>query len=384
MKKGSLLIRGGMVCDPARNFFGKGNVLINGNTFVDMEADETADVEEVVEAAGCLVMPGLIDNHTHCFYGGTELGIVPDPSLLPLGVTTAVDQGSAGISTCDSFMQLVVNHSQVRVFCNIHVSPTGIITEQYSENVDPKNYDSGRIKELLQQYDGKVVGLKVRQGREMVGDFGLAPLKETVKIATDLGCRVTVHVANPPGDIAELVSILRPGDVFCHCYHGRGSTIIDQNGKVRKEIRQARKDGIIFDTADARIHHSFPVIKAALADGFFPDVISTDITRSSLFGNMVFGLPAIMSKYLSLGLPLEAVVKACTATPAGLIGMSGKLGTLAPGAFADVAIFELVDKNFLFKNRLEETFLGNQLLIPKMTILNGKMMFRQINFHSNE
>ena len=323
-------------------------------------------------------------NHTHCFYGGTELGIVPDPSLLPLGVTTAVDQGSSGIATCDSFMQTVVNHSQVRVFCNIHVSPTGLITERYSENVDPKNYDLGRLKELFQQYAGRIVGLKVRQGQEMVGDFGLEPLKETVKIAAALGCRVTVHTANPPGDIAELVSILRPGDVFCHCYHGRGSTILDQNGKVRQEIRQARRDGVIFDTADARIHHSFPVIQAALADGFLPDVISTDVTRSSLFGNMVFGLPAVMSKYLSLGIPLENVVRACTATPAGLIGMSGKLGTLAPGAFADIAIFELTDKAFLFKNRLEETFCGNQLMIPKMTILNGKMMFRQIDFHSKQ
>jgi predicted amidohydrolase len=136
----------------------------------------------------------------------------------------------------------------------------------------------------------------------------------------------------------------------------------------------------MFDTADARIHHSFPVIKAALADGFYPDVISTDITRASLFGNMVFGLPAVMSKYLSLGLGLEDVIKACTATPAGLIGMSGKLGTLAPGAFADVAIFELTGKSFLFKNRLGETFEGTKLLIPKMTILNGKIMFKQIDF----
>ena len=383
MRKGNLLIKGGTVIDPDRNFVGKRDVLISGTTFVDIAVDEKVDVEEIVEADGCLVMPGLIDNHTHCFYGGSELGFVPDPCLLPMGVTTAVDQGSSGIANCESFMKTVVTHSQMRIFCNIHVSPTGLITERYSENVDPKNYDVDRLKELFQQYAGQIVGLKVRQGQEMVGEFGLDPLRETVKIANALGCRVTVHTANPPGDIADLVSILRPGDVFCHCYHGRGSTILDQNGKVRQEIRQARRDGIIFDTADARIHHSFPVIKAALADGFLPDVISTDVTRSSLFGNMVFGLPVVMSKYLSLGISLQDVVKACTATPADLIGMKGKLGTLAPGGFADVAIFKLTNEPFHFKNRLGETFQGNQLLIPKMTILNGKMMFRQIDFQSN-
>jgi dihydroorotase len=325
-------------------------------------------------------MPGLIDNHVHCFSGGSELGFVPDPSLLPLGVTAAVDQGSTGIANCDNFMQTIVNHSQVRVFCNINVSPTGIATERYPENLDPQNYSVERLQELFDRYPGRVVGLKVREGREMVGDFGLEPLRAAIELADTLGCRVTVHAADPPEDMAVLVSLLRPGDVCCHCYHGKGSTILDEDGKVRQEIRKARKSGVFFDTADARIHHSYPVIKAALSDGFCPDVISTDVTRASLFGNMVFGLRAVMSKYLSLGLGLEDVVRACTVTPAGLIGMSGKLGTLAPGAFADVAIFELAEKAFLFKNRLGETFRGTKLLIPKLTILNGKIMFKQIDF----
>lgn len=378
-EKGNILIRGGMVVDPAKNSIDKRDILIRGNTFVEMAAGEQVEADEVIEAEGYIVTPGLIDNHTHSFFGGTELGIVPD-TLLPMGVTTVVDQGSSGIVNCDSFMEVVANHSQVRVFCNLHVSPTGLITERYTENVDPANYDLERLKELFHKYAGRIVGLKVRQGQEMVGEFGLKPLQEAVKLANALGCRVTVHTANPPGDVAELVSLLREGDVFCHCYHGRGSTILDQNGKVRQEIRQARKDGIIFDTADARIHHSYPVIKAALADGFPPDIISTDVTRGSLFGNMVFGLPAIMSKYLSMGLPLLDVVRAATAAPARLIGMEGKLGVFAHGAFADVAIFELTNKTFNFKNRLGETFQCDKLLVPKMTIINGKIMFRQIDF----
>ena len=378
--KGSLLIRGGMVVDPARNIYGAGDVLIQGNRLVELAAGEKAEADEVVDAAGCVVTPGLIDNHVHCYSGGTELGFVPDPSLLPLGVTAAVDQGSTGIANCDSFMQTMAAHSQVRLFCTIHVSPTGIITERYSENVDPQNYSLERLKELFQQYPGRVVGLKVREGREIVGQFGLAPLKAATKLGDALGCRVTVHSADPPGDMGDLLSLLRPGDICCHCYHGKGSTILGEDGKVRPEAHKARKNGVIFDTADARVHHSFPIIRAALAEGFCPDVISTDLTRASLFGNMVFGLPAVMSKYLSLGLGLPEVVKACTATPAGLIGMGGKLGTLAPGALADVAIFELSDKPFFYRNRLGETLRGNKLLLPKMTILNGKIMFRQIDF----
>jgi dihydroorotase len=379
-KTGNLLFRGGTVIDPARNIHGQRDVLIRGNSFVDIMPGEDVEAEETVDATGSLVMPGLIDNHLHCFYGGTELGLVPDPSLLPMGITCAVDQGSSGIANCDSFMQTVVNGSQMRIFCTVNVSPTGIITERYPENLDPKNYSLERLRELFQRYPERLVGLKVRQGREMVGELGLSPLKAAVELGNELGCRVTVHAADAPGDVADLVSILRAGDVLCHCYHGKGSTIIDRNAKVRSEVRAARANGVIFDTADARIHHSYPVIEAALADGFFPDVISTDLTRASLFGNMVFGLPAVMSKYLSLGLSLPQVVKACTATPAGLIGMAGKLGTLAAGAFADVAIFRLTEKAFLFKNRMGESFRGSKLLIPQMTILNGKIMFRQIDF----
>jgi predicted amidohydrolase len=379
-KTGNLLIRGGMVVDPARDFCDQRDVLIRGNSFVDLTAGEPAEAEEVIDAAGCLVMPGLIDNHTHCFFGGSELGFAPDPSLLPMGVTAAVDQGSSGIANCDGFIQTVVNHSQMRIFCNIHVSPTGLITERYPENADPQYFDRERLSELFEQHPGRIVGLKVRQGEEMVGQLGFAPLRAAVGLADELGCRVTVHSANPPGDIAELLAPLRPGDVVCHIYHGRGSTILDQHGKVRPEVLEARERGVIFDSADARIHHSYPIIRAALAEGFLPDVISTDLVRASLFGNMVFGLPAVMSKYLSLGLGLEQVVKACTATPAELIGMRGKLGTLAPGAFADLAIFRRSAKSFRFKNRMGESFEAEQLLVPQMTILNGKIVYRHIEF----
>jgi predicted amidohydrolase len=379
-KTGKLLIRRGTVIDPARDIHGQRDILIKGNSFVDVMDGEQVEAEETIDAAGCLVLPGLIDHHTHCFHGGSEIGIVPDPSLLPMGVTAAVDQGSSGIANCDSFIQTVVNHSQARIFCYVHVSPTGLITERYPENVDPQNFGLERLKELFQQHAGRVVGLKVRQGQEIVGPFGLAPLRAAVDLANQLGCRVTVHTANQPGDVADLVSLLRPGDVFCHCYHGRGSTILDADGKVRREVRAARSRGVVFDTADARIHHSYPVIRAALADGFTPDVISTDVTRASLFGGMVFGLPVVMSKYLSLGLPLEHVVKACTAAPAELIGMGGRLGTLAPGAFADVAVLQLVDRPFRLTNRMGESFCGDRLLVPRMTVLNGKIMFRQVDF----
>lgn len=379
VKKGDILIQGGTIVDPVQNVCREGNVLIRGKTIAEIAPGETVEAKEVVKATGFLVTPGLIDSHTHVFFGGTEIGIVPDLSLLPMGVTSVVDAGSAGTDNCEGFMNSVLN-SHIRVFYYINVSPTGVVTERYPECLEPKYYDLHKMEELFSNYAGKIVGLKVRQGQEIVGNLGLEPLKGAIRIAEHLRCRVNVHTTNPPGDIVELASILRPGDIFGHCFHGIGSSIIGQNSKVKQGIWQARDNGVIFDSADGRTNHSYPVIKAALADGFAPDVISTDVIRASLFGNTLFGLPVVMSKYLSLGIPLIDVVKACTATPAKIIGMGDRLGTLAPGSLADIAVFRLEKKSFTFQNRLGETFCGDQLLIPQMTIMNGKVVYRQVDF----
>lgn len=137
---------------------------------------------------------------------------------------------------------------------------------------------------------------------------------------------------------------------------------------------------MLFDTADGRNNHSYHTIKAALADGFAPDLISTDLSSGSIYGNMVFGLPISMSRYLSLGMALIDVIRACTATPAKVIGMEGKLGTLAPGSLADVAVFRLEEKAMTLHNRIGESFTVNQLFVPKLTILNGKVVYRQVGF----
>jgi predicted amidohydrolase len=120
------------------------------------------------------------------------------------------------------------------------------------------------------------------------------------------------------------------------------------------------------------------VAKAAIADGFLPDVISTDVVRSSLFEPVVFGLPLIMSKYLAMGMSLPDVVGACTANPAKLLGMQGQIGTLAPGACADVAIFKLKDSSLRMQDVFGDTLTCGRLFVPQLTMLSGKVVYRNI------
>jgi dihydroorotase len=379
LMQGNLLIRGGTVVDPTNNFIGKKNILVCGNKIVDIAKDDEVQVEEIIDAGGYIVTPGLIDNHTHIYEGGTELGLIPDLSLLPMGVTTAVDAGSAGVATFEAFMQSIILRSKMRIFCNMNVASMGQIAGYCPEEIDPKNYNVNRIKDLMDKFSEHIRGLKIRCDRAVVKELGMEPLKAAIRIGNELGCRVVVHTTNPPSEISDIADIMRAGDIFCHCYHGQGNSIIDEQGKVKNSIWQARQRGVLFDSADGRGNHAYRVIKPAIAQGFTPDIISTDVTQGSLFGKMLYGLPLVVSKYLSLGLNILDVFRACTTIPARILGMDGKIGTLSAGALADIAIFKLENRKVTFTNRTDETYEGSKLLLPQVTILNGRIVYRQLD-----
>jgi predicted amidohydrolase len=374
-----LLIRGGTIIDPERGGEGPGDLAIRGDKIVACPPGETCRAVRTVDATGCLVTPGLIDHHAHVFGGGTALSIQPD-LLLPMGVTTVVDAGSAGTDAFGVFLRAIVQTARIRVLCQLNLSSAGQITEAHPECLDPKHFQPQRIAALVAKYPNLIRGLKIRCGAEVVGEFGLGALTAALEVAGSVGLPLTVHTTNPPCDMGELAAMLRTGDVFCHCFHGKGNTLVGADGRVKPQVRGARSRGVLFDTADARTNHSYPVIAAALADGFKPDIISTDITNSSLFGNMVFGLPVVLSRYLQHGLSLADVIRAATATPARALGLAGTLGTLVPGAQADVAVFALRTRDIRLTNLAGEEMTVSRHLVPQMTVSDGEVVFRQVDF----
>lgn len=380
MMHADMLIRGGTVVDPSRNFQAQADVLIRNDKIVEISPQEDVQAEKIIDATGCLVLPGLIDNHAHVFYGGSAVSCDPDVTLLPMGVTTVVDPGSAGVDTAEAFLRSVIRQSRMKIFCSLNVSSEGMTTRLHSENLNPKFYNRDRLGYFLRKYPDVIKGLKIRCGAELVEEFGISALAGALEVAASLGSPLTVHVTNPPCELGDLALMLRRGDTLCHVYHGIGDTIINENGRVKEKIHQARRNGVMFDTADARKNHSLAITRLALADGLLPDIISTDLTEASVFGDMVFGLPVMMSKYLALGMPLLEVVRACTATPAALLGLAGTLGSLAAGATADVAIVKLVTKDRTLPNGLGESMVIPKLFVPQMTILDGQVVFRQVDF----
>lgn len=378
--KNGILITGGRIIDPWRGINGVGDVFVSGDRIAEYKSGEATRHETIIRAEGCLVLPGLIDFHAHVFYDASDNSIPPDVGMLPNCVTTTVDGGTAGTANYEIFRKNVIVNSVVRIKSFLSVSPPGQATAKFDEEHDPKYYDEEKMERLFRQYPHELLGLKVRQSKEVVGELGLTPLKRALQIAAQLSCRVAVHTTDSPGTTSELVQLFRPGDIFAHVYHGKGSTIIGPDNCVLPEVKEARKRGVIFDAANGRNHFSFKTARAALEDGFAPDVISSDLTWLTMFKQPVFGLPWLMSKYLALGMELEDIVAACTSTPAQLLGMAGEIGTLAPGACADIAIMKLIDHRCEFLDVTGDNCRGEKLLLPQVTIRAGRIVFRQLNF----
>ena len=376
-----IIIRGGTVIDAASETEKRASVIIEGGRCAGICEDgaEPQALQEI-DASGCIVAPGLIDTHLHMFYAGTENGILPDATLLPMGVTAGIDQGSAGSGNFRAFYDSVISKSLVHVFAALNISTSGLITSSYPENLEPRFVKAGAIQELFEQYPDRLCGIKVRISKELVGDLGLSPLDKALEVAAQVGTRISVHTTNPPVPVPEFIGKFRKGDIYSHTFQGWGFSILGEGGAIFPEVHEARSRGVIFDTADARVHYLYPVVRAALAEHFYPDTISTDLVQGSLFQPGVFGLPRVLSKYLELGVPLMKVIGAATARPAEILGREKELGTLREGAFADVAIFRLVDCDTQMTDREQNVLTLHKMLVPQCTILGGRVVFRQFDF----
>jgi dihydroorotase len=180
-------------------------------------------------------------------------------------------------------------------------------------------------------------------------------------------------VNNPPVEYAEVLALLRPGDIVSHFFHGRGSGILDAGGRIKAAVHDARRRGVLFDVAHGRNHVNFPVVRQALEQGFYPDTISSDLTRPGRAG-VVKDLPTTLSKFLSLGMPLVEVVRAATATPARAIDRSSDLGTLRVGAIADAAVFVVEDGRFRYADADGNSLDGEKRWTPRLTIRGGQAL----------
>lgn len=375
--KADYIIRGGHVIDPARGIDGIEDVAIKGNKIVDVPED--CDGVRVIRADGCYVFPGLIDYHTHIYGNGSNCGVHAD-YLLATGVTAAVDAGTAGSSNFDSFYGGTVVPSKVRIKSYLCAYGSGQIDYNIIEKFDRKEYRIDDIHKVIDRYRDNILGMKIRMSKGVAKD--LDALDAVMEIAEAENIGVCVHTSDPMAPLREIAGRLRKDDIYCHCFQNWGDEcILDENGKVKDFIMEARERGVIMDAANGRMNFSIECCKKALAQGFYPDVIATDwLDDKYNLSSNAKSLTFVMSKYLELGMSLYDVVRCVTETPARLMRMEGRIGTLKTGAYADVAVFKMTDKEAVHIDSEKKRFVTHKLLIPQLVFADGEPAFCQADF----
>jgi dihydroorotase len=309
-----------------------------------------------VDVRGKLVVPGLVDLHTHVYWGGTSLGVDAAGVARAAGTTTFIDAGSSGPGNFHGFRRHVIEPSPVRILPFLNVSYPGIFafaaTVMVGECADLRLIDPRECVRVIAANRDLIVGVKVRVGRGAGGDSGYQPLDIALEVAEETGLPVMAHLDHPPPSRLEVVSRMRRGDILTHCFRPFPNAPVHGDGRIREEVIAARERGVIFDIGHGGGSFGFRTAEGMLAGGFPPDVISSDVHALSIDGP-AYNQLVTMSKLLSLGMELGAVIRASTSAAGDAVGRP-ELGRLCPGGIGDATLLELEEGDFPYRDVLGE------------------------------
>ena len=361
-----LLIRGGRVIDPSQSLDRRADVAIRGGRIAAVRPDIPATAAaESIDARGFIVVPGLIDIHLHA--RDAEL---PPSEILSTGVTTMVDAGSKGADNVDQIVTIARNApNRVRVLLNIGRLGNDPVRGEFSEGLEAA--DVGKARRAVEANREWIIGMKARLSKGVAGTRDLDVLKLVLQVAGPLKLPLMVHIGDTFTPLPQLLALLRRGDIVTHAYVPVAG-ILDTDGRVLPQVKEARRRGVLFDFANGLNEHwAWDVAERAMAQGFLPDTISSDMTVAGRTAQ-VLDLPNVLSKFLLLGMPLKDVLARVTSHAANTFRELNAFGTLRQGAPADVTVLEARDGVFEFVDNYQRSRQGKQRLVTRAVIFGGK------------
>jgi dihydroorotase len=370
--RADLLIRGGDVIDPevGRRI---ADVAIADGRIAAVAEGLAAEDGRVIDARGRLVTPGLVDLHAHVFHG-QDLGVDPDRVGPASGTTTFVDTGSAGGDLFGAFRLGTIERAIPRIRAFLNISSIGVTSMLRAGELENLAYcDVDTCVACAQAHSDLIVGVKVRASGNVVGASGDEPLRRARAAADRLGQPLMVHLGPAPSDTATILAALGAGDVLTHCFTGWEDNRLLVDGRIRPAVLEAQRRGVRFDVGHGMGSFDAEIARTMIAEGFAPDAISSDIHAYSEAA--VGDLPAVMSKFLALGLSLEEVVARTTLEPARVLGLDA--GTLRVGAPADVAVLEVLDGPVAFEDTWGHAFEGARRLRAVLTVRAGAIVHEE-------
>ena len=363
-----LIIKGGRVIDPSLHVNAIRDVAIAGGRIASVEANIDAGAAEVIDVTDKLVLPGLLDVHSH--YAQDDDG----PRIcLSDGVTGWVDAGSEGSDQIDDMVAIARSAPQpARVLINI--GREGILPDGDTHALTLADVDAA--KAAIARNRDYVIGVKARLTEGVAVD-DVEVLRRAQEVATFFDLPLMIHMGQTASPFSRLVDQLKPGDIVTHMFAPPPNAIIDDDGCIFPAVLAARRRGVWFDVANGRTGHLlWDTFDRIMQAGFWPDTISTDGTTASRSAASVIDFPNVMSKFLNFGMTIDQVVARATVNASRVYPLFRDRGTLNVGAPADVAVLELREGTFEFVDNYENLRTGSQRLFPHETVLGGQRVPR--------
>ena len=347
-KQLDLILKGGRVIDPANKIDRVADVGIRDGKIARVNASiDRSEGKRVVDVSEFIVTPGLIDIHVHAYTGRLNqsegfftASLNADAHFLNSGVTTCVDTGTAGADEIAHFRETVIEKAATRILAYVNISKPGMGAAEQTIS----NFDVDAAGGAAKEHEEVVVGIKTAHYWTSHPFDDDHPAWESVEKAVEAGnvCDMPVMVdfwPRPPERSYPdlLLNKLRPGDIHTHVF-ARQFPVIDDDGKVEPYMFEARERGIWFDLGHGAASFWYRNGARAIAQGFIPNSISTDLHMGNIRGPVISMLDT-MTKCIGMGISLPEVIYRSTVTPAKAIHRP-ELGTLSVGAEADVAVLE--------------------------------------------
>jgi len=363
-----LMIRGGRVIDPASRVDALRDVAIAGGRIAVVARNIAGDATGTIDARGKLVVPGLLDIHTH-----VARSTDGPPLVLLDGVTGWIDAGSQGADHIEDTIAVARSSPQQgRVLINI--GRAGILPD--GDTMDLARADVAAAREAISKNRDFIVGVKARLSRDVAGANDYEVLRRAQDVAASFSLPLMIHMGQTISPLAKLFPLLKRGDIVTHMLAPPPNSIVDDSGKIEPAVLAARQRGVWFDVGNGQTGHiRWDTVEKIVKAPFWPDTFSTDWNTNSRQTGVI-DLPNCMSKLLGYGMTVPEAVARVTVNAARTFPVFKDRGTLKVGAPADIAVLELREGTFEFLDNYKGTITGRQRFFPFETVLAGKRVAR--------
>jgi dihydroorotase len=376
-EQNSYLLKGGRLIDPASGRDGFFDIRVSNGVVDAIGSDIAPEGATVLDVKDHIVTPGLIDVHLHLMKGLGAFGVDPDIFGVGSGVATVVDAGSAGHSLLTVFRDYVTANARTRVLNYINLSTLGgVAGPGFGILADPRLIDEVKIENTVEAHRDIIVGIKIMATGGALGAEGLRPLARARRLGDQLKLPLLVHIGESwsknaePVHVGDVLKYLRPGDIVTHMFTVHPGGLLDGNGRLWPQVRDAKASGVLMDVGHGLHNLNFDVARKVLDQGLHPDGVSTDGHRGNRHGP-VYDLPTTMAKLMALGFSLNQVIEMATVNAARLLGRSSEMGTLRIGSTADISVLLLQEREWQAIDSQKGMIPARQAIVPVYTMRSG-------------